>query len=208
MPPDGQAQENRIWRETDMIRTLKDFWHELGTLSYDSGDYALVRSKFRDSQIDAFVKCFLPGTEILKDGRNGAPVVLQGTAETDKGATGAEEIDFHGYQLFDYSDSDGKWVVITLPDQKTLETHLLGEAGYLNFYSTEMYVFEDGVFKPFEIMFNGDNDTVVPIDKNQMDSPLDIKAMQGRIWVRWMDPEELKPLTDEQVEAYKRSIGR
>ena len=32
-----------------------------------------------------------------------------------------------------------------------------------------MYVFEDGVFKPFEIMFNGDNDTVVPIDKDQMD---------------------------------------
>ncbi len=49
-----------------MIRTLKDFWYELGTLSYDSGDYALIRSKFRDNEIDAFVKCFLPGTEILR----------------------------------------------------------------------------------------------------------------------------------------------
>ena len=36
-----------------MIRTLKDFWYELGTLSYDSGDYALIRSKFRDNEIDA-----------------------------------------------------------------------------------------------------------------------------------------------------------
>ena len=191
-----------------MIRTLKDFWYELGTLSYDSGDYALIRSKFRDNEIDAFVKCFLPGTEILRDGKDGAPVALKGVADDNKGMTGNEEIDFHGYQLFDYSDSDGKRVVITLPTLEALEQHLTGEAGALNFYSTEMYVFEDGVFKPFEIMFNGDNDTVVPIDKDQMDSPLDIKGMQGRLWVRWMDPEELKPLTDEQVEAYKRSIGK
>lgn len=191
-----------------MIKTLKDFWYELGAISYDNGDYASVRSKFRDNELDAFVKCFLPGTEILRDGKNGAPVALQGTAEEDKGATGAEEIDFHGYQLFDYSESDGKWLVITLPDLETLEKHLLSEAGYLNFYSTEMYVFEDGVYKPFEIMFNGDYDTVVPIDKDQFDSPIDVKGMQGRIWVRWMDPDELKPLTDEQVEAYKRSIGR
>ena len=71
-----------------------------------------------------------------------------------------------------------------------------------------MLVFEDGEYKPFEIMFNGDNDTVIPIDKDNFDTPLDIKAMQGRIWVRWMDPKELEPLTDEEVEAYRKSIGK
>ena len=30
-------------------------------------------------------------------------------------------------------------------------------------------------------MFNGDNDTVIPIDKDNFDTPLDIKAMQDRI---------------------------
>ena len=89
-----------------------------------------------------------------------------------------------------------------------MEKHLLSEAGYLNFYSTQMFVFEDGVHKPFEIMFNGDNDTVIGIDKDQFDVPLDIERMQDRIWVRWRDPEELRDLTDEDVEAYKRSIGR
>ena len=41
-----------------------------------------------------------------------------------------------------------------------------------------------------------------------IDTPLDIAAMQGRIWVRWMDPKELEPLTDEEVAEYRRSIGR
>ncbi|MBR4015727.1 MAG: hypothetical protein IKI88_05950 [Anaerotignum sp.] len=191
-----------------MIKTLDAFWREIAALSYDSSDYGIVRSDFRENEIDAFVKCFLPGTEILKDGKNGTPVVMKGKADDDKGKTGAEEIDFHGYQLFDYSDTDGNWVVITFPDLNALEQHLLSEAGYLNYYSTDMLVFEDGVFKPFQIMFNGDNDTVIGIDKDQLDSPMDIKAMQGRIWVRWMDPKELEPLTDDEVEAYKRSIGK
>lgn len=57
-------------------------------------------------------------------------------------------------------------------------------------------------------MFNGDNDTVIPIDKDNFDTPLDIKAMQDRIWVRWMDPKELEPLTDEEVAEYRKSIGK
>ena len=55
---------------------------------------------------------------------------------------------------------------------------------------------------------NGDNDTVIPIDKDNFDTPLDIKAMQDRIWVRWMDPKELEPLTDEEVAEYRKSIGK
>lgn len=194
-----------------MIKTLSEFWNEVATIAYDSSEYGMVaqiRSQFRQNEINGFVNAFLPGTEILKDGKNGAPVAMKGKADDNKGMTGAEEIDFHGLQLFDYSDTKGDWMVVTFPDLKTLETHLLSEGGALNFFSSDMIVFEDGVYKPFEIMFNGDNDTVVPIDKDSMDMPLDIKAMQGRIWVRWMDPKELEPLTDEEVEAYKRSIGK
>jgi len=32
--------------------------------------------------------------------------------------------------------------------------------------------------------------------------------MQDRIWVRWMDPKELEPLTDEEVAEYRKSIGK
>lgn len=61
---------------------------------------------------------------------------------------------------------------------------------------------------PFEIMFNGDNDTVIPIDKDNFDTPPGYQAMQDRIWVRWMDPKELEPLTDEEVAEYRKSIGK
>lgn len=194
-----------------MIKTLKEFWNEVAEISYESSDYGMIhqiRNQFRTTEINNFVNSFVPGTEILKDGKNGAPVVMKGKADDNKGMTGNEEIDFHGLQLFDYSDLKGDWMVVTFPDVESLEKHLLSEAGALNFSSTETMVFEDGVYKPFQIMFNGDNDTVIPIEKNSYDTPLDINGMQGRIWVRWMDPKELEPLTDEEVEAYRRSIGR
>ena len=191
-----------------MIKTLHEFFTEIASISYDSSDYGMVRSKFRDIEVKNFVSKFVPSAEILKDGKNGSPVVMKGKVEENKGATGTEEIEFHGLQLFDYSDTKGDWVVVTFPDVETLEKHLLSEGGALNFFSSELMVFEDGVYKPFEIMFNGDNDTVIPIDTDAMEEPYDIPALQGRIWVRWMDPKELEPLTDEEVEAYKRSIGK
>ena len=194
-----------------MVKTLREFLNDVAAISFDTSDYGIIsqiRSQFRTNEINHFVNAFVPGAEILKDGKNGAPVAIKGKADDNTGTTGEEEIDFHGLQLFDYADGKGDWMVVTFPDMESLEKHLLSEAGALNFYSTEMIVFEDGVYKPFQIMFNGDHDTVVPIDKDQIDSPLDIAAMQGRIWVRWMSAEELEPLTDEQVEAYKRSIGR
>lgn len=195
----------------DMIKTLKEFWTEVATISYDTSDYgviAQIRSQYRTNEINNFVNAFVPGTEILKDGKNGAPVVMKGKADANNGMTGAEEIDFHGLQLFDYSDMKGDWMVVTFPDLASLEKHLLSEGGALNIYSSDMIVFEDGVYKPFQIMFNGDHDTVIPLDPDSFDTPLDINAMQDRIWVRWMDPKELEPLTDEEVEAYRRSIGR
>ena len=195
----------------DMIKTLKEFWNEVAEISYESSDYGIVhqiRNQFKTTEINNFVNSFIPGTEILKDGKNGAPVAMRGKADDNKGMTGNEEIDFHGLQLFDYSDLKGDWMVVTFPNLESLEKHLLSEAGALNFSSTETLVFEDGVYKPFQIMFNGDNDTVIPIEKNSYDTPMDIVGMQDRIWVRWMDPKELEPLTDEEVEAYRRSIGR
>ena len=194
-----------------MVKTLSEFWNEVASICYDSSDYGIiaqVRSQFRTNEINKFVNAFIPGTEILKDGKNGTPVAMKGKADDDKGASGNEEIDFHGLQLFDYSDMKGDWMVVTFPNLEALEKHLLSEAGALNVYSSDMLVFEDGVFKPFEIMFNGDNDTVIPIDKDNFDTPLDIKAMQDRIWVRWMDPKELEPLTDEEVAEYRKSIGK
>ncbi len=191
-----------------MVKTLKDFFYELGGLSYDNGDYAIVKTKVKEKEVKGFVDCFLPGTEILSDGKNGKPLTLKGAANTDKGATGEEELEFTGLQLYDYSDSDGNWYLITFPSIEKLEEYLLSEAGYLNFFSTQMFVFENGVEKPFEIMFNGDNDTVVGIDKDSMDAPLDIPSMKGRIWVRWRNPNELKPLTDADIAAYKKSIGK
>ena len=194
-----------------MIKTLKEFWNEVAEISYESSDYGIVhqiRNQFKTTEINNFVNSFIPGTEILKDGKNGAPVAMRGKADDNKGMTGNEEIDFHGLQLFDYSDLKGDWMVVTFPNLESLEEHLLSEAGALNFSSTETLVFEDGVYKPFQIMFNGDHDTVIAIDPDSFDQPLDIAAMQDRIWVRWMDPKELEPLTDEEVEAYRRSIGR
>jgi len=194
-----------------MIKTLKEFWNEVAEISFDSSDYGIIhqiRNQFRTTEINNFVNSFVPGAEILKDGKNGAPVVMKGKADDNKGMTGNEEINFHGLQLFDYSDLKGDWMVVTFPDLTSLEKHLLSEAGALNFSSTETLVFEDGVYKPFQVMFNGDHDTVIPIEKNSYDTPLDINAMQDRLWVRWMDPKELEPLTDEDVEAYRRSIGR
>jgi hypothetical protein len=195
----------------DMIKTLKEFWNEVAEISYESSDYGIVhqiRNQFKTTEINNFVNSFIPGTEILKDGKNGTPVAMRGKSDDNKGMTGNEEIDFHGLQLFDYSDLKGDWMVVTFPNLESLEKHLLSEAGALNFSSTETLVFEDGVYKPFQIMFNGDNDTVIPIEKNSYDTPMDIVGMQDRIWVRWMDPKELEPLTDEEVEAYRRSIGR
>ncbi|MDD4843661.1 MAG: hypothetical protein PHU31_04945 [Anaerotignum sp.] len=191
-----------------MIKTLNDFLNEVGSLSYDNGDYVIIKDKLKEKEVKGFVDCFLPGTEILSDGKNGKPLTLKGAANTDKGATGEEYLEFTGFQLYDFSDTDGNWYLVTIPSLEKLEEYLLSEAGYLNFYSTQMFVFENGVVKPFEIMFNGDNDTVVGIDKDSMDAPLDIPALRERIWVRWRDPEELKPLTDSDIAAYKKSIGK
>jgi len=190
----------------EVIKTLEEFFYELGSLSYDNGDYRVVKDKFRDNEIKKFVDCFLPGTEIRKDGMNGKPLVLRGAANTDKGTTGEEKLDFHGYQFYDYSDTDGNWVLLTFPDLSSLEAHLLSDSGYLNYYSTQMFVFEDGVEKPFEIMFNGDNDTIIGIDKDQLDSPLEMDRLKERIWVRWRSADELNPLTEQDIEAYKRSL--
>ncbi len=194
-----------------MIKTLNEFWNDVASICYDNSEYGIVaqiRSQFRTNEINKFINTFLPGTEILRDGKNGAPVAMRGKAEDLKGATGEETIDMHGLQLFNYDDTKGDWMVVTFPDLETLEQHLLSEAGPLNYFSSDVLVFEDGVYKPYQIMFNGDNDTVVAIDIDSLDAPMDAKAMQGRIWVRWMDPKELEPLTDEEVEAYKRSIGK
>ena len=107
-----------------MVKTLSEFWNEVASICYDSSDYGIiaqVRSQFRTNEINKFVNAFIPGTEILKDGKNGTPVAMKGKADDDKGASGNEEIDFHGLQLFDYSDMKGDWMVVTFPNLEALE---------------------------------------------------------------------------------------
>lgn len=189
-----------------MIKTLEQFFFDLASVSYDNGDYRVVQNAFRDKEIKGFVETFMAGTEIVMNGKDGKPLMMKGLAKDDKGATGAEEIELSGYQLYDYSDTDGNWYVVSFPNKEKLEEYLLGEGGYLNFYSTQMFVFLDGVVQYFEIMFNGEDGAVIAIDKDQIDTPLDIAAMKDKIWVRWIASEELEPLTDEQVAAYLKSL--
>ena len=113
-----------------MIRTLRDFLEEVGGLSYDNGDFWAVRDKFRDREIQAFVDCFLPGTQILRDGKNGAPVAMKGLAYDNKGDTGEEELAFHGLQLYDFSDTTGEWVVVPFPDLESLEKSIERQANF------------------------------------------------------------------------------
>ncbi len=189
-----------------MIKTLEQFFFDLASVSYDNGDYRTVQNGFRDKEIKGFVETFMAGTEIIMDGKNGKPLMMKGLAEDNKGATGTEEIELSGYQLYDYSDTDGNWYVVSFSNQEKLEEYLLGEGGYLNYYSTQMFVFLEGELQYFEIMFNGDNGAVIPIDKDQFDTPLDISAMSGKIWVKWLSSDEVEPLTDEQVAAYLKSL--
>jgi len=70
-----------------MVKTLSEFWNEVASICYDSSDYGIiaqVRSQFRTNEINKFVNAFIPGTEILKDGKNGTPVAMKGKADDDK----------------------------------------------------------------------------------------------------------------------------
>lgn len=191
-----------------MIQTLSDFLTTVATLSYEYGEHSIIRTKYKENEIKKFVDCFLSGTQILSDGQNGKPLVLKGIAETDEGATGTEALDFHNYQLYDFSNTDGTWYVLTFNHLSDLEQYMLGEGGYLNFYSTQMLVFENGIHKPFEVLFEGNEGIIIPIDADQFDTPLDISAMQDKLSVNWLNPADLEPLTDAQVEAYKESLAQ
>lgn len=190
-----------------MKTTLQDFIKNIALCSYEYGEYSLVRNSFKDQEIQGFMDCFLKGTEILSDGTNGKALTLKGKADDDKGATGDEIIETNNFQLYDYSEIDGSWVVVTFFNIEELEKYLLSDAGYLNYGNTQMLVFENGVEKPFEVLFEGDFDTTVVIDKDAIDAPLDIKKMQDKLSIRWVDPSELLPLTDEEVEEYKRALA-
>lgn len=189
-----------------MKTTLYDFIKNIASCSYEYGEYAMVRNSFKDNELKGFIDCFLTGTEIVSDGSNGSRLSLKGKADDNKGATGDEIIYTHHFQIYDYSEIDGSWYVVTCMTIEEVEKHLLSEAGYLNYGNTQILVFEDGVEKPFEVLFKGDFDTTVVIDKDAIDAPLNIKGMQDKLSVRWIDPEELLPLTDEEVQAYKDSL--
>lgn len=191
-----------------MKTTLHGFIKNIAECSYEYGEYSLVRNSFKDREIEEFIECFLKGTEILSNGENGKAITLKGKAEDNKGTIGDEVLELHHYQLYDYSEIDGSWVVVTFFEIEELEKYLLSEAGYLNYGNTQMLVFENGIEKPFEVLFSGDFNTTVVLDKDSIDAPLDIKRMSDKLSIRWVDPSELLPLTDEQVELYKETLKK
>ena len=172
-------------------KTLRQFLEEVGSYTYDHGDYGVVRNTKKDEEVENFVRSYLAGTEILKNGKDGTLVVVRGKAGEDKGATGNEELFFHGFQVYNLSGQIGDWVVLTFKTIEELEEHIISEAGYLNIYCTEMLVFENGEIKPFEVIFSGDNDITLVVDKERFDEPLDIKRMneENRLSVNWDIPE-------------------
>ncbi|MFI3175466.1 MAG: hypothetical protein R3Y53_09765 [Bacillota bacterium] len=190
-----------------MQKTLREFFTDIANISYELGDFASIQNHYKDMQITKFLDCFIKGAEIASNGENQSAVAIKGIAEQDKGTTGEEMLHLHDFQLYDYSDTDGKWFIVTFFDLPSLESYLLSEAGYLNYYSTQMLVFENGVQKPFEILFHGNHGKTIVIDKDQINAPLDIKKMQEQMEIRWLTLEDLLPLTDEDVEAFKKSLA-
>ncbi len=191
-----------------MQKTLREFFTDIANISYELGDFALIQNHYKDEQIDKFLDCFIKGAEIVSNGENNRPVAIKGIAEDDKGTTGEEIVHLHDFQLYDYSDADGKWFIVTFFDLPSLEKYLLSEAGFLNYYSTQMLVFENGVIKPFDILFHGNHNKTVILDKDQINAPLDIEKMQDKLEIQWLTPEDMLPLTDEEVEEYKKTLEK
>lgn len=189
-----------------MQTTLREFFTDIANISYELGDFASIQNHYKDEQITKFLDCFIKGAEVVANGENKTAVAIKGVAEDDKGTTGDEPLNLHDFQLYDYSDTDGKWFIVTFFDLPSLEKYLISEAGYLNYYSTQMLVFENGVIKPFEILFHGNHGKTIIVDKDQINSPLELEKMQEQLEVRWLTPEDLLPVTDEQVEAFKKSL--
>lgn len=172
--------------EDTRAKTLKQFLEEIGSYSYDNGDYAVIKDTCKEKEVQKFVEDYIPGAAILKNGKDGLPVTIHGKTNENGKATGEEELFFHDYQLYDLSAQSGEWVVVTFKTKEEVEKHILSEGGYLNLYCTEMIVMENGVIKPFEVLFAGDHDITLALDKDRFDTGLDIKAIQDRISVNWL----------------------
>lgn len=177
--------------EATQNKTLKQLLTEIGTYCYDHGDYCVIQNTIKEKEIQKFLDCYVPGTEILKDGKNGTSVALRGKAEEQKGATGEEELSCHGFLLYDLSGQTGEWVIAPFESLEKLEDHILSDAGYLNVYCTDMLAIIDGEIKPFEIHFEGNNDKTIVLDKDIIDNDFDLKAMRPKLSLHWITEEEL-----------------
>lgn len=172
-------------------KTLRGLLQEFAEYSYDHGDYNVIKDTVKEKEVENFVESYIAGVEILKDGKDGKPVTIRGKAGEDKGSTGDEVLFCHDYLLYDLTGQSGEWIVVTFSSLEDVEKHIVSEGGYLNVYCTEMIVMKDGVITPFEILFAGDNDITVVVDKDIIDEETDLKGMQSRLSVRWL------PLAEE-----------
>lgn len=165
--------------------TLKQLLTDIGSYLYDHGDYNVIRDTDKNTEVKKYVDAYLPGATILKNGLDGNPLVIKGKASENTGVTGAEEICLHGYQLYDMTGSTGEWVIATFRDKEAIEKHILSPGGYLNVYCSDMLAFKDGEIQPFDILFAGEDENTIVLDKDIIDEEFDIEAMQSRISISW-----------------------
>lgn len=166
-------------------KTVKQLLQEIGSYSYDNGDFNVIKDTNKEKEVADFVRDYLQGCEIISNGQNGGNVTIKGAIDKKGNATGEEELFCHDYLLYDLTGHTGDWQIVTFKDVKELEKHIISEGGYLNIFCTEMIVFKDGVIKPFDILFTGNNDMEIVIDKDQIDETFDIAKMKEKLSVFW-----------------------
>lgn len=169
------------------IKTVKQLLTEIAAYSYDNGDWEVIKNTNREEEINTFVSSCLLGCEVVKDGKDGKAVTIKGTKNEIKKVTGEEELFCHDYLMYDLTGHTGEWVVVTFHTLEEVEQYMIGEGGYLNVYCTEMIIFENGVIKPFDMLFQGDDGEDIVLDKDRIDETYDIGAMKERLSVRWKE---------------------
>ena len=171
--------------ENGKNKTLRQLLEEIGDYLYDNGDYNVIKNTDKKAEVKKFVDAYLSGAKILKDGLEGKPLIIKGKAGENSGVTGEEPVCCHDYQIYDMTGSTGEWVIATFADKEAVEKHILSPGGYLNIYCSDMLAIKDGVIQPFEILFAGDDEKTIVLDKDILDEDYDIEGLLARVSINW-----------------------
>lgn len=171
--------------EDTRIKTVKQLLQEIGSYSYDNGDWNVIKDTNKEKEVHDFVESYLKECEVISSGQDEENVTMKGVTGKRGNATGEETIICHDYLLYDLTGHTGDWQIVTFKDIKELEKHIISAGGYLNVFCTEMIILKDGIIKPFDIVFSGNNDMDIVIDKDQIDETFDIEKMKEKLSVHW-----------------------